>query len=209
MMDVMTKRIRTGILGGTFNPVHVGHLHLAEVALQALYLDRLVFIPSASPPHKRDMDLCLFDHRLAMLKLAVTTNPKFSVSDIEGRRQGFSFTIDTLRQLFSDLNRNEELVFIMGFDAFAEMGTWKEYTRIPDYATIAVCRRNGGDIGGMAQNLFVNPACVQEFAVPVKEISSSLIRRLLREQAQGVTAYVPDRVLAYINHHGLFQTNCG
>lgn len=201
----MTKRVRTGILGGTFNPVHVGHLHLAEVAMQALDLDHLVFIPSASPPHKRSDDLCLFDHRLAMLKLAVTTNPKFSVSDIEGRRQGLSFTIDTLRQLFSDLNRNEELVFIMGFDAFAEMGTWKEYTRIPDYATIAVCERDGGDIGGVAQNLFVNPACVQEFAVPVREVSSSLVRELLREQAQEVTAYVPSRILAYINKHGLFQ----
>lgn len=196
---------RKGILGGTFNPVHIGHLHLAQVALKALELDEVVFIPSYSPPHKVDSDLCSFVHRVAMLQRATASQSMFSVSTIEALRGGFSFTIDTLRKLHAALSPGEELVFIIGFDAFQEMGTWKEYLSIPEYATIAVCERDGSDITDTAKKLFgAHAALIQDFAVPERKVSSSCLRDLLAGDRQRAARFLPPKVFQYIEEYDLY-----
>ncbi|MDA3835163.1 MAG: nicotinate-nucleotide adenylyltransferase [Spirochaetales bacterium] len=198
--------IKKGILGGTFNPVHVGHLHLAQVALKVLELDQLLFIPSYSPPHKAVTGLCPFHHRLAMLEIAVAPYPEFSVSPLEAFRDGYSYTIDTLRQLAGESGEKEQLFFLMGFDAFVEMGSWKEYQRIPEYATLAVCQRDGNDIAMVAQQLFGAVAShVQQFDVPEKLVSSSDVRMTLIESGGADQAFLPPGVWDYIEEHALFR----
>jgi nicotinate-nucleotide adenylyltransferase len=118
--------IRIGIFGGTFNPIHLGHLRSAEEVREAQGLDRILFIPSASPPHKGARDLAGAAHRLAMVKLAIAGNPHFRASSIELQRDGRSYSIDTLR-LLRQRQPRAQFAFILGLDAFQEIGTWKEY----------------------------------------------------------------------------------
>ncbi len=199
------KASRKGVLGGTFNPVHIGHLHLAQVALKALDLDEILFIPAYSPPHKKSAELCGFNHRVAMLEMAVEPYPEFQVSCLEAEREGFSYTIDTLRTLHDDLCQNDELIFLMGFDAFQEMGTWKDFLGISQYATIAVCARDGSSISTTAQDLFGDDAAlIQEFTVPEKKVSSSSIRALLTTHPKRAASFVPYGVFSYIEEYGLY-----
>jgi nicotinate-nucleotide adenylyltransferase len=139
-----------------------------------------------------------------MLERATAHFPTFSISDIENRRQGYSFTIDTLRELAAEYGQEAELVFVMGFDAFAEMGTWKEYSQIPEYALIAVCARDGNAIFDVAKNLFGDPALVQPFTVPPKDISSSQVRMLLKGERQEGCSLLPEVVFNYIKEKKLF-----
>src|SRR5262249_30226755 len=120
---------RIGILGGTFNPIHLGHLRSAEEVCEQQGLDRVLFIPSATPPHKRAGGLVAARHRLAMVKLAIAGNPRFRVSTVEIDRGGRSFSVDTLRMLHARMPRTS-FTFILGIDAFREIATWKEYTSI-------------------------------------------------------------------------------
>ncbi len=198
-------KYKKGILGGTFNPVHLGHLHLAQVAMQTLELDQLLFIPSYSPPHKSSEELCSFQHRVVMLEMAVAPYPHFHVSDIEAARSGFSYTIDTLRQLSVECGKGEELVFILGFDAFQEMATWKDYRRIPDYATIAVCERDGSEVSEVARKLFgTSSSLIQKIDVPEKKVSSSLVRTSLVKNRKEGQVFLPRSVFLYIEEHQLF-----
>jgi nicotinate-nucleotide adenylyltransferase len=197
--------MKTGVLGGTFNPVHLGHLHLAQAALQILDLDQVLFIPSCSPPHKKDSNLCAFHHRLAMLEQAVAPFPECIVSDIESRRVGLSYTIDTLRQLDAERRTGEEFIFLMGFDAFQEMATWKEYLRIPEYAAIAVCERNGNAVSETAGDLFgPASALITPIDVPEEKVSSSVIRKYLAGDRKAARKFLPHSVFAYIEEHNLF-----
>ncbi len=201
-----TPPVKKGILGGTFNPVHIGHLHLAQVALHALELDQILFIPSSSPPHKSDAGLCPFQHRLAMLEIAVAPYPAFSVSPLESLRGGFSYSIDTLRQLHAESQGKEQLFFLMGFDVFVEMGLWKDYAQLPEYATLAVCQREGNDIAAVAEQLFGDEASrIQAFDVPEKRVSSSVVRKVLEEGRGGGRSLLPPGVWEYIEEHGLFR----
>jgi nicotinate-nucleotide adenylyltransferase len=117
---------RIGIFGGTFNPIHIGHLRSAEEVCETQGLDRVVFIPSATPPHKRRDGLVSAAHRLAMVRLAIAGNPRFRVSAIELERGGPSFSVDTLHALRARRPR-ARFAFILGIDAFREIATWKSY----------------------------------------------------------------------------------
>lgn len=131
---------RVGIFGGTFDPVHYGHLRCVEEAREALALQRVLLIPAADPPHKRARDVTPARHRLAMLRRAVRGHAPFRVSTIEIERSGPSFTIDTLRQLGA-AHPSWRLTLLMGVDAFAEIHTWREYTALFDEVDIAVLSR--------------------------------------------------------------------
>lgn len=132
--------MRIGILGGTFNPIHLGHLRSAEEVCEAQRLDRVLFIPSATPPHKRADGLAAAVHRLAMVRLAIAGNPRFRVSTIEVERRGRSYSVDTLRALRAQLPA-VRFFFIMGIDAFREIATWKEYRAIFDLCDLIVTSR--------------------------------------------------------------------
>ncbi|MFO7605899.1 MAG: nicotinate-nucleotide adenylyltransferase [Desulfurivibrionaceae bacterium] len=134
---------RVGVLGGTFDPIHNGHLRLADHVLRGLLLDSILFIPAARPPHKGHDLVASFDHRLAMVKIAVHDSPRYLVSDMEGVRRGPSYSVDTLKELRDSLDPETLLFFIVGMDAFVELHTWKNWQQLLDYANLAVVPRPG------------------------------------------------------------------
>ncbi len=213
---------RLGILGGTFDPVHLGHLAVARAALDTLDLDEILFIPSYKPPHKQDLTVASFAHRLAMLKLALADEPRFSWSDIEGERQELSYTIDTLKELKHRFGESVALYFLMGFDAFAEMATWKQYQNIPKLADVVVINRPQPQQETMAatvQDVFgiqgkivqekegcwrlVDGGHIHELVMGEVSISSSSIRLLLG-RGEEVSTMLHPHVATYVKKHGLY-----
>jgi len=139
----MTRNSGVGIYGGTFNPIHVGHLRAAEEAAEILGLDRVTFVPSAQPPHKRaseDDPIAPAEERLAWVRSAVAGNPRFDVDAIEVERGGASFAVDTLRSIGSKIAPALP-VFIIGYDAFVELGSWREPNTLLTLANFAVTTR--------------------------------------------------------------------
>lgn len=132
--------LRLGIFGGTFNPVHLGHLRSAEEVREAHGLDRILFVPSATPPHKHTGGLVAATHRLAMVRLAIAGNPHFRVSAMEIERGGRSFSVDTIAALRTHLP-HARLAFIMGIDAFRDIATWKDYRSIFALCDVIVTSR--------------------------------------------------------------------
>ncbi len=135
--------MKLGILGGTFNPIHLGHLRVAEEIGEDLGLKKVYIIPSGMPPHKPQKPLADFSHRLEMVRLASKTSPILEVWDIEGKRPGLSYSIETLRLFHSHFGSKLELFFIIGADAFIEIRTWKEYKNLFRYASFVVINRPG------------------------------------------------------------------
>jgi len=139
-----TRRRRArhiGILGGTFDPIHLAHLRCAEEAREALDLDEILFLPSASPPHKTNRTVSPAADRLAMVEIAIAGNPAFRACPMEVERSGHSYSVDTLRALREGLPAETRLVFLVGVDAFREIGTWKEYRSLFRLADVAVLSR--------------------------------------------------------------------
>ena len=133
--------MKIGLLGGTFNPIHLGHLRAAEEVREILALERIYFISSAMPPHK-DSDIASPTDRLKMVELAIQGNPFFETCDIELKRGGSSYTVDTL-EYFSSKSPEFEIYFILGADLFSEIHTWKEYKRLFELSNFAVITRPG------------------------------------------------------------------
>ena len=134
--------MNVGLFGGTFNPIHLGHLRSAEEVCAAFALDRIYFIPSASPPHKRAAGIAPAQHRYNMVELAVADNPAFLASRIELDRSGPSFSVDTIRA-FHDTGTCSSLAFLIGMDAFCEIDSWKSYREIPRLSDVIVTSRPG------------------------------------------------------------------
>ncbi len=216
-----------GLFGGTFNPVHFGHLRTALEVQEGFGLDRVLFIPAANPPHKDKKELAGDSDRFAMLSLALGDAPEFSASDIELKRPGLSYTIDTVRRLIGDWPDDTQCYLIVGVDAFMEIDTWKEYPRIFETIPIIVMSRPGGDafpgnrsgnrgaarIGeylarkissGYGYNnektAFFHEALwpVYPFAVTSLDISATQIRHLA-SKGGSIRYLVPDAVAAYID----------
>lgn len=189
---------RLGIYGGTFDPVHTGHLIMAEEAVERLRLDRLVFLPAGRPAHKRDRSITAAAHRIAMLRLAIRGNPRFAVSTHEAARDGVTYTVQSL-QWFAG-REDADLFFLMGQDSLEEFRTWREPERILALARLAVVPRGDGDRPSLE-------AAVRRRVVFLKppriEIASSEIRRRLG-RGRSVRYWLPEPVLAYIRRHGLY-----
>lgn len=143
-MRTTTKgtRPRVGLLGGTFNPIHIGHLRAAEEVREILALERVYFIPAAMPPLKDLTKIASPDNRIKMVELAIQGNPFFELSDVELKREGTSYTVDTLGYFVSKFPQFE-FYFILGTDLFPEMDTWKEYKRLFELSNFAVITRPG------------------------------------------------------------------
>jgi nicotinate-nucleotide adenylyltransferase len=144
---------RTGVLGGTFDPVHEGHVAAAEAARRALALDRVLFVPSHQPPHRSARPRASVFHRFAMVSLAVGRHPTFVASDIELQRPGPSYTADTLRWLHEAGYQASQLFFILGTDAFVEIATWHDYPTVLDLANFVVISRPGQSLETLGQRL--------------------------------------------------------
>ena len=187
--------MRIGLYGGTFDPPHVGHLIVASQAFEALELDRLDFVPSAVPPHKRGRVGAPAEDRLEMVRLAVAGDPRFGVEDVELRREGASYTVDTLRVL-RERDPECELVFLVGVDQVREFHTWREPDEVARLARLAVLSRGGEQIGEIGLPL-------QRVDVTRIDLSSTEIRRRVRE-GKSIQYLVADAVREKIRRDGLY-----
>jgi len=212
--------MKIGILGGTFNPIHNAHLRIAEEARDHFGLDRVIFIPAATPPHKPQVDELSFASRIEMVRLAVADNPCFSVSDLEGVRGGCSYSIDTLRGLRLEFP-DDELFFIIGADSFNDIATWREYGAIFALCNVVCMQRPGSTFESLAKALPVaigREFCYHESAKKLShssghgvyaldgvllDISSSHIRSLVRG-GRSIRYLVPDAVEHYIKGQRLY-----
>ncbi len=211
----MARRI--GILGGTFNPVHIAHLRGALEVAEQLVLDELLLIPSARPPH-REAPQATAEQRLAMVQLAVAGEPQLAVDDRELRRDKPSFTYDTLESLRGELAADDQVFLLLGWDAFCGLPTWHRWQELLQHCHILVLQRPDADsdapetlrdllaarsvndpqglVGPSGQIAFV-------WQTPLA-VSATQIRHLLAE-GRSVRFLVPDAVLAYIQTHGLYR----
>ncbi len=194
-----------GILGGTFDPPHIGHLILGEYAVEALDLDCLLYVPAADPPHKRDRRKTSVEHRLAMLRLALSDNRHFCLSRIDLDRPGPHYSLDMVR-IAQAQYPDAKLYFVMGGDSLRDLPTWNRPAELLTLCWFAVMERPGEDVDphmhdaalpGLAQRVII-------LKTPVLEISSSEIISRLRE-GRSVRYLVPDSVLAYIARHELYH----
>jgi nicotinate-nucleotide adenylyltransferase len=197
--------LRLGILGGTFNPPHLAHLVCAQEAHRELALDRVLLIPASIPPHKPVEQEPGAEHRLQMCRLAVGDDERFQVSDVELRREGPSYTVDTLAVLSSQAP-TDELVLILGGDIAAGLPEWNSPERVLELATVAIARRRGTTRGAIEQALgrLRGGDRAQFFAMPRIGISSTMLRRRIAA-GQPIRYFVPDQVEAYIQRHGLYS----
>lgn len=200
-------RDRIGIFGGTFDPVHVGHLVIAAECLYVLGLRRVAFVPSANPPHKPNQQLSEPADRLAMLKLAIHERPQLAVDPIEFERPGPSFTVETLREL-RKRDPNADFVFIMGADSLRELHLWRDPGGIIEQAEIAVARRPGVaiDLAEVDRQVPGASARVHIVDVPLIGVSSSDIRRRV-SAGEPISFQIPWSVERYIRERKLYASD--
>jgi nicotinate-nucleotide adenylyltransferase len=199
--------MRLGILGGTFNPPHLAHLICAQEAHRELGLDRVLFIPASIPPHKPVEHEPGPEHRLQMCRLAVGDDERFAVSDMELKRDGPSYTVDTLA-LLSSRAPNDELVLILGGDIAAGLPEWHRAERVLELATVAIAKRRGTPRGRVERALQTLRGGDRAtfFQMPRIGISSTMVRRRVRGGLP-IRYFVPDQVLDYIEREGLYRTD--
>ena len=193
-----------GILGGTFDPVHHGHLLIAEEAREALGLERVILVPAATPPHKPDRPVTDAAHRLAMVELAIAGNPAFAVSRLEIERGGASYTVDTLRAL-RDGGATDPW-FILSAEALALFPTWRDPSGILELCRLAVVPRAGSetlDRAWAADRFPGREDRIRFLAGPLLPISGSVVRRRAAA-GRSVRYLVPDAVARYIADHHLY-----
>jgi len=198
--------MRVGVFGGTFDPIHIGHLVAAEETRVQLSLERVVFVPAGLPPHKLANHISPVEHRLAMVQLAIASNPYFTVSRVDIDRFGPCYTVDTMELLRDEWGPGTELYFIMGSDSLADILTWHKPERLIRLCRLAVVKRPGYDVDieeldrllpGIASRVrFINS--------PLIDVASCDIRRRVRE-GLSIKYQVPEAVEKYIYEHGLYS----
>ena len=196
--------MRLGILGGTFNPPHLGHLVCSQEAYRELQLDRVMLIPARIPPHKPVEHEPGPEHRLELCRLAVADDDRFEVSAIELGRDGPSYTVDTLKELTSKASTSE-LFLIVGGDIAAGLPSWREPERVLELATLAIAKRRGTSRAAVESSLHElnGGGRARFFQMPRIGVSSTMIRRRVRA-GQPIRYLVPDRVAEYIEQHQLY-----
>ncbi|MHB8614245.1 MAG: nicotinate-nucleotide adenylyltransferase [Candidatus Dormibacteraceae bacterium] len=198
--------MRLGILGGTFDPIHVGHLAAARAAMDCAHLDRVLFVPSSQPPH-RGAALAPPDDRLAMARLAVEGEADFDVSDVEVNRDGKSYTVDTLAQLHVT-HPGDELFLILGWDAARLFRSWREPDHVSQLASVVIVARPGTDAPQASELAAtgIPSARVIKCMLPTPDVSSSDLRLALAA-GESVTGKLPPAVDRYIASHHLYRDN--
>lgn len=217
------KAERIGLLGGTFNPIHRGHLRAAEEVLSRLNLDRVLLIPSYLPPHKQSGGIASPEDRFAMVELAIRAHPRLMASPLEIEAQERSYSIITLNKVKA-LYPKAQVFFILGVDAFLEIETWKSYRDVLEQCRFIVISRPGFDLAAARKALppeylgsfrdvgpaeGIRPDDLDAFrifllSIPALDISSTEIRRRIRH-GQSIGGLVPDSVEEYIRRKSLYQ----
>ena len=196
--------MRLGLYGGTFDPIHLGHLILAEQCREACGLDRVWLIATGSPPHKMGGRTPV-SHRLEMVRIAIAGHPAFEASEIEARGPGPHYSVETLRAIRRD-RPDDELFFLIGADSLADLPTWREPDRIAQLATIVVVNRPGIEEADPSRAPDLGPGAKPMLwvAIPPIGIASSDLRRRMTE-GRSIRYQVPRGVEAYIEAHGLYR----
>ncbi|MBM4152756.1 MAG: nicotinate-nucleotide adenylyltransferase [Kiritimatiellaceae bacterium] len=198
---------RIGILGGSFDPIHTGHLTIAQDAVEQLHLDRLIFIPAAISPHKQNTAPAEGRHRLEMIRRAIANQPRFEVSDREIQRGGVSYTFDTLTQIQAELPQ-ARLFFIIGIDTLIDLHLWWKQDELLQNFTVVPFARGGEDLANIAKRIqlgdpWKNRLLERMIQVHQVEISSSEIRKRLAA-GQNLRYLVPLEVEQYIAENRLY-----
>lgn len=214
-----------GLLGGTFNPIHFGHLRMAQELADTLNLDEIRFIPSANPPHK-STPLVSAEHRAAMVRLSIANNHLFSFDERELARTGLSYTVDSLESLRDELGEDVSLVLLMGSDAFTKLNTWHRWERLIELCHIGLVQRPLSSSSAPKEPL---PKILEMFLqnhytensddvhttaagfitmqhITALDISSTAIRQMIA-QGQSVNYLTSENVIAYIHAHQLYKSN--
>ena len=199
--------MKVGIMGGTFDPIHIAHLIIAEEARTRLALDRVIFIPAGEPWMKPGHIVSAAGQRVEMVKLAISSNPAFSLSLSEVERPGPTYTVDTLEQLLGELGYDTQLFLLLGWDSVAELPAWKAPYRVSKMATVVAFPRPGFTKPEIAALERVMPGIAERMVSldePYLEISSTGIRKRIADGGS-VRYLVPDAVGQYISEYRLYK----
>ncbi len=215
--------MKWGLLGGTFDPIHMGHLRCAEEIREIFDLNRIIFIPASHPPHKLDAAVTSFYHREQMVRLAIEGNPSFSFSDVENLRAGKSYSIETVEYFLNKYLKSIEIYFILGQDAFQAIQTWKDWQKLLLLCNFSVLTRPGYEsmgLSGILPEEFARQFIYDEAAdgyrgpsghliyfrqVTFLDISSSDVRARVKN-GKSITYLTPDSVRHYIKKNKLYST---
>lgn len=199
--------LKFGILGGTFNPIHYGHLLMAERAKEALNIGKVVFMPSGYPPHKDLKEVVSAENRMKMVEMAIQSNKSFLSSTIELDREGKSYTVDTLRELKAEYGQDTELYFIIGADVLIDLPNWRSIRDVVKLCKFAAMQRPGFKRDEFyEQKRLLEEEYAAEIEVvemPMIDISSTDIRNRLAD-ALSIKYMLPDSVIEYIEKEGLY-----
>ena len=191
--------MKAGIMGGTFDPIHLGHLAVAEAVRESEGLDRVIFVPAGVPPH-RQPPVAAPEHRLRMVRLAVAGNPGFTVCDWEVNRTEPAYTINTVRHLARQLGPGAEIQLILGLDAFGEIGAWHQVTQLVREISFLVIDRPGAPPpGNLPAGVTYRRVAAGRFAISAREIRGRV------GENRSIRYLVPEPVRAYIGRQGLYR----
>lgn len=198
---------RIGVFGGSFNPIHNGHLVLGKMVCDQLSLDQLIFMPAGCPPHKPHGALAPAEQRYAMALLAADVDPRFAVSRLELDAEGTTYTVNTMKTLRKSFNQEDALFFIMGADSLVDLVNWKSLRALAGLCTFAAAARPGIDRNAMVEQIHILERNVQAkveiVEMPLTDISSSEIRRRVACK-EDISSLVPEAVSSYIALNGLY-----
>ena len=200
--------MNVGVLGGTFDPIHNGHILVAEESMTQLNLAEVIFVPAGQPWLKGDRPVLAVEHRVQMVRLAITAHPGFKLSTIEIERDGPSYTVDTIAALLTQLDRDDELFFIMGRDSLAQLAQWKQPVRLLEMCHLVAVPRPGYPLPDLHALDAVIAGLLKRLTVlerPEVDIGSTDIRRRVA-RGLSISHLVPGPVEEYIRQHRLYLT---
>lgn len=201
------KGVKIGVLGGTFDPIHIGHLIAAEEARWSLHLQKVLFVPAGEPPHKKLRGVSPVVHRVRMVELSIASNPFFELSLVDVRRKGKSYTVETLEILKKELGPSAELYFIIGMDSLSELLTWREPRRLITLARLAVVNRppyQAVDLPSLEEKLPGISMRVEMVSTPGIYVASSDLQARVA-QGRPIKYQVLQTVEDYIRETGLYR----
>lgn len=196
--------MKIAILGGTFNPIHFGHISMAEHVLEQMNLDKICFLPNGNPPHKTSDIVADKFHRLEMVKTAIESYPDFFVSDYEITKDSYCYTVDTIKYFLST-GKYSEIHYIIGADSLFSLSSWKNSDELKKICSFIVCDRNGqGDTDREIVRLLSEGCRIKKADMPFVDIDSTTIRSLIKS-GKSISGLTPTGVIEYISENRLYK----